>query len=200
MATDTEIYTHGHHESVLRSHKSRTAENSAGYLLPHLRPGMDVLDVGCGPGTITVDLGRRVAPGRITGIDRSADVVAQAASHASQQSVDARFGEGDVYALDYADASFDVVHAHQVLQHLRDPIAALQEMRRVLRPAGIVAVRGCDRAAAVRDPDAPVPGSPPGSAPSAQRAVTPRRSPRGSPPSSTSCAARHARVAKRGRR
>src|SRR5262245_25345231 len=50
-----ETYTHGHHESVLRSHRWRTIENSAAYLLPYLSPGLDVLDVGCGPGTITID-------------------------------------------------------------------------------------------------------------------------------------------------
>ena len=66
-----EVYTHGHHELVLRSHTWRTAENSAQYLLPALRPGMHLLDVGCGPLTITVDLVRRVAPGRVIGIDRS---------------------------------------------------------------------------------------------------------------------------------
>src|ERR1700677_2184185 len=62
-------YTHGHHESVLRSHTWRTAENSAAYLLPWLRPGLDLLDVGCGPGTITVDLARQVAPGQVVGLD-----------------------------------------------------------------------------------------------------------------------------------
>ncbi len=56
-------YTHGHHDSVLRSHRWRTADNSAGYLLPHLRAGMSLLDVGCGPGTITCDLARRLGPG-----------------------------------------------------------------------------------------------------------------------------------------
>jgi ubiquinone/menaquinone biosynthesis C-methylase UbiE len=84
-----DVYTHGHHESVLRSHRARTAENSAAYLLPHLRAGMDVLDVGCGPGTITTDLARIVAPGRVTGIDRSDEVVGQAAAFAS--------GEGSMY-------------------------------------------------------------------------------------------------------
>ena len=48
---------------------------------------------------------------------------------------------GDVMALPFEDASFDVVHAHQVLQHLADPVGALAEMRRVTRPGGIVAVR-----------------------------------------------------------
>src|SRR5688500_20261463 len=73
------LYTHGHHDSVLRSHRWRTAENSAGYLLPHLRLGMRVLDVGCGPGTITRDLGALVGPqGEVLGVDSSADAVAQA--------------------------------------------------------------------------------------------------------------------------
>lgn len=138
-----DVYTHGHHESVLRSHTWRTAENSAGHLLPHLRAGQAVLDVGCGPGTITVDLAARVAPGTVVGIDRSADVVALAAeSHADRPGV--RFEVGDVYALDAADGTYDVVHAHQVLQHLSDPVAALVEMRRVCRPGGLVAGRDSD--------------------------------------------------------
>jgi ubiquinone/menaquinone biosynthesis C-methylase UbiE len=139
-----DVYTHGHHESVLRSHRSRTAQNSAAYLLPHLRPGMDVLDVGCGPGTITVDLARIVAPGHVIGIDRSDEVVGQAAAFASGEGVDVRFQAGEVYALDMADATFDVVHAHQVLQHLSDPVTALREMRRVVRDGGVVAARDGD--------------------------------------------------------
>ena len=67
---DADVYTHGHHESVLRSHTWRTAENSAGYLIGELRPGMELLDIGCGPGTITLDLAARVAPGRAVGVDR----------------------------------------------------------------------------------------------------------------------------------
>ena len=73
-----DTYTHGHHESVLRSHRWRTAQNSASYLLPFLAPGMSLLDVGCGPGTITLDLAARVAHGYTVGIDREADVVADA--------------------------------------------------------------------------------------------------------------------------
>ena len=63
------VYTHGHHESVLRGHRRRTAQDSAGYLLTYLRPGLSVLDIGCGPGTITVDLAARVAPGSVTAVE-----------------------------------------------------------------------------------------------------------------------------------
>jgi SAM-dependent methyltransferase len=147
-------YIHGHHESVLRSHRWRTAENSAGYLLPHLRAGMDLLDVGCGPGTITVDLAARVAPGRVTGLDVAPEVVAEAAKLDGAEAVD--FRTGDVYALDFPDATFDVVHAHQVLHHLADPVAALREMRRVVRPGGIVAVRELDNGGGVWEPADPL--------------------------------------------
>ena len=138
-------YTHGHHESVLRSHTWRTAENSSAYLLPHLRPGMSVLDVGCGPGTITADLARQVDPGEVVGLDASAEVVAQAADHAARAGVpNLRFEVGDLFTLAYGDATFDAVHAHQVLQHLSDPVAALVELRRVLRDGGVLAARDSD--------------------------------------------------------
>ncbi len=145
MGGPDDTYTHGHHDSVLRSHRWRTAENSAAYLLPHLRPGLDLLDVGCGPGTITVDLASRLAPGRVTGVDRSPEIV-DAAAAAAGDAPNLRFAVADVYGLDFPDNSFDVVHAHQVLQHLSDPVAALIEMRRVCRPGGIVAVRDGDYA------------------------------------------------------
>jgi ubiquinone/menaquinone biosynthesis C-methylase UbiE len=147
-----DVYTHGHHESVLRSHTWRTAENSAGYLLGHLHPGQRLLDVGCGPGTITTDLAARVAPGEVVGIDASAEVITEA-RRLSAPGVS--FRTGDVYALDLPDGSFDVVHAHQVLQHLTDPVQALREMRRVLAPGGLLAVRDSDYAGfiwAPRDP------------------------------------------------
>jgi ubiquinone/menaquinone biosynthesis C-methylase UbiE len=139
-----ETYTHGHHESVLRSHTSRNVANSAGYLAGELRPGLDLLDVGCGPGTLTVDFARLLSPGRVVGMDRSEEVLATARRHAVEEGVEVTFESGDVYALGYDDASFDVVHAHQVLQHLGNPVAALNEMRRVTRPGGIVAVRDGD--------------------------------------------------------
>ncbi len=138
-----EVYSHGHHPSVTTAHAARTVASSAAYLEPFLEAGLDVLDVGCGPGSITAGFAGLVAPGSVLGIDASADVVAQAAAaHADVANV--AFHEGNVYDLDAPDESFDVVHAHQLLQHLADPVAALREMRRVVRPGGIVAVREAD--------------------------------------------------------
>lgn len=138
-----DIYTHGHHDSVLRSHRWRTAENSAGYLLPLLEREMRLLDVGCGPGSITADLASRLTGGHVTGVDASAEIIDQARGQYGDQD-NLTFAQADVYGLEFADGTFDVVHAHQVLQHLSDPVRALVEMRRVLRPGGILAVRDCD--------------------------------------------------------
>jgi SAM-dependent methyltransferase len=148
MTADEAAYTHGHHESVLRSHRWRTAENSAAYLLPSLQPGMSLLDVGCGPGTLTADLAARVAPGRVVAVDAAAGAIEAARSEAAARGQpDIEFAVADVQALDFPDGTFDVVHAHQVLQHLADPCGALREMRRVCRPGGIVAARDSDYAA-----------------------------------------------------
>ncbi|KZP34135.1 UbiE family methyltransferase [Athelia psychrophila] len=145
---ETAVYTHGHHESVLRSHTWRTAANSAAYLIPHLQPHMSILDVGCGPGTITADLAALVPQGRVTGLEHAPAVLAQARScAAARQLTNVDFVVGDVHALAFPDGAFDVVHAHQVLQHVGSPVQALREMRRVTKPGGIVAVRDADYAA-----------------------------------------------------
>lgn len=127
---------------MLRSHRWRTVENSAAYLLPYLRPGLQLLDIGCGPGTITADFARRVSPGKVRGIDPAVEAID--AARRDHPGVD--FATGDVYRLEFDAASWDIVHAHQVLQHLSDPVAALKEMRRVVRPGGVVAVRDSDYA------------------------------------------------------
>src|SRR5262245_52061272 len=151
------VYTHGHQDAVLRSHRSRTAWNSAAYLLDRLRPGLSLVDIGCGPGTITADLAEIVAPGRVVAIDAAAGVLAAARDVATERGLaNVEFAVGDVNALEFADGSFDVVHAHQVLQHLGDPVAALREMRRVCKPGGVVAVRDSDYAAITWYPENPV--------------------------------------------
>lgn len=150
------VYTHGHHESVLRSHRWRTVDNSAAYLLPHLQAGQAVLDVGCGPGTLTVDLARHIAPGKVTAVEVTPEALALARAEAGRERQDnLEFVVADVHALEFADDTFDVVHAHQVLQHVGDPVQALREMRRVCRQGGLVAVRDSDYAAFTWYPEIP---------------------------------------------
>lgn len=156
MSPPEDVYTHGHADPVLRSHRWRTAENSAGYLLPHIREDAEILDVGCGPGTITLDLARRAKAGHVVGLDRSDAVIREAQTAALRADLaNIEFIVGDVYALDRASGSFDVVHAHQVLQHLSDPVTALREMGRVCKTEGVVAVRDSDYAAFTWWPAAP---------------------------------------------
>ena len=149
-------YTHGHEKAVLASHGARTARDSAGYLLPFLEPGTRLLDVGFGPGTITLDLAEAVAPGEVIGVENtSAPIDVARANAEARGDARTRFELGDVMSLPFDDDSFDVVHAHQVLQHLTDPVGALTEMARVCRPGGYVAARDADYAAMSWHPDLP---------------------------------------------
>jgi ubiquinone/menaquinone biosynthesis C-methylase UbiE len=120
----------------------RTVSHDADFLLPHLEPGMRLLDIGCGPGSITLGLAQVVAPGETIGLDiqeSSIELARQAASDTGITNV--RFEVGDCYKLPFEDGSFDVCYANALLQHLSEPVAALAEMRRVLRPGGFAGVR-----------------------------------------------------------
>ena len=148
-----ERYTHGHNTTVVAAHAARTAQNSAAFLLHRLKAGHRILDVGCGPGSITVDLAALVEPGEVIGIDAAAPVLDQARALArSRGQTNVRFEQADTYTLPFEDASFDVVYAHQVLQHVARPVEALREMHRVLAPGGLLAVRDADYATMVHAP------------------------------------------------
>ncbi|KAJ5172967.1 methyltransferase-UbiE family protein [Penicillium capsulatum] len=137
-----QTYTNDHSDSVLRTHSWRNVSNSAAYLLPHLKPHMSILDVGCGPGSITVDLAKKVPAGHVVGVEYVSDPLDGARALATSEGVsNVSFQVGDIHELPFPDNQFDVVHAHQVLQHIADPVQALKEMRRVVKPGGIVAVR-----------------------------------------------------------
>ena len=124
---------------------TRSAAAQAAFVRPHLRPGMALLDCGCGPGSITVGLAELVAPGSVTGVDTDAAQVERARALAAARGVaNVRFDEASVYALPFPDGAFDAVFAHALLEHLQHPVEALREMRRVAAPAGVVGVRTRD--------------------------------------------------------
>jgi SAM-dependent methyltransferase len=146
--TRADTYTHGHHEAVLRSHRQRTAANSAKYLMPRLARGASLLDIGCGPGTLTVDLAQLVAPGPVVGIDLEASVLDDARRMADARGItNLTLRGGDFRDLVNEPLRFSVVHAHQVLQHLRDPVAALHTMAALAEPGGTLAARDGDYSA-----------------------------------------------------
>ncbi len=138
-----ELYTHGHPEVVVETHARRTAEADAAYARDLFFDGAMALDVGCGPGSVSVGLARWVGSGEVIAIDVSEEVL-ESARRRSGEVRNLRYEKADVYELPYEDSFFDVVHAHQVLQHLAEPVRALSEMMRVLKPGGAVAVRDGD--------------------------------------------------------
>lgn len=137
------VYTTDHADSVLSTHRWRTISNSAEFMRPYLRPGIKVLDVGCGPGSLTVDIAKHIQPGgKVTGIENVSDPLDGARALAKQEGVKISFEVADAMSLPYADDEFDLVFAHQVLQHVAQPVEMLKEMRRVAKSgSGVVACR-----------------------------------------------------------
>ena len=120
---------------------ARRTGQVAAFLAPHLRAGMRLLDCGCGPGSITVDLAQAVAPGETVGIDLREDALAQGRALAHERRIaNVTFQTASVYQLPFPDGSFDAAFACAVLQHLGEPLVALKEMRRVLKPGGVVGI------------------------------------------------------------
>lgn len=151
-----DTYTHGHHESVLQSHRWRTIANSAAFMASYIKPTSQILDIGCGPGTISAEFSLLTTSGKVTAIDLSDQVIQIArATHPTSKYPNLEFGVGDSYRLHFPDNCFDIVYAHQVLQHLSRPIDALKEMRRVLKSDGLLAVRDADYGAFTWSPDIP---------------------------------------------
>jgi ubiquinone/menaquinone biosynthesis C-methylase UbiE len=154
MARQHEFYTHGHSQPVVDAHAQRTVTNSAQFLVPDLTDGVELLDFGCGPGSITAGLAEHVgSQGRVVGVDSDAGVLAIAERDHPAPNV--TYLQASVYTLPFPDESFDVAYGHQILQHLADPVAALVEVRRVLRPGGLVAVRDGDFGSMVHYPRYP---------------------------------------------
>ena len=153
-------YTFGHDKNATTSHESRTAEQYAAFLIPHLSKTSRILDVGCGPGTITSSLARYVPSGQVIGVDSSSKVIEHARDLASQipnggHPPNLEFAEGDVLkGLPFKDASFDVVYSSNTLVHLSDPVGAIAEMKRLLKPdTGIFATVNGDSGTFTFSPD-----------------------------------------------
>ena len=156
MVIDGDGYTPGVGTTSVAFMAARSADSHAGFVLPDITPGTSIVDVGCGPGTITAGLAAAAAPGSVLGIDQSGRQLASARARAEQLGLtNVRFAEGSCYELPLDDDSVDLVFSHALLEHLADPVQALAEMRRVLRPGGAVAVCSPDWGGFILSPPSP---------------------------------------------
>ena len=150
----TPDYTMGFSEEILEALARYTVHSHAAHLLPHLRPGHRVLDFGCGPGTISVGLAKAVDPGEMHGVDMEESQVEIARQVAvAQRQENALFQVADVTALPFEDDFFDVVHGHHILTHVPDTAGTLAEVKRVLKPGGIIGCREMICEASFTEPD-----------------------------------------------
>lgn len=141
MARDRS-YTIGHKEGPLAYMRLRTAERSCSFFRHHIRPDSQILDCGCGPGSITVGLAQWAMCGQTIGIDIGEEQLEGARALAHELgAMNVSFQQGNIFALPFEDDSFDVVFSQTVLYHIPSPRRALSEIRRVLRPGGLIALR-----------------------------------------------------------
>lgn len=121
-------------ENLLRN---RSATEYADFVLPSIGVRDRVLDVGCGPGSITVGIAQ--VAGHVTGIDVDDAEFAEARAYAAEHGIDnVEFFEGSIYELDVPDASIDVCTLCSMMETLDDPLAGLAEVRRVLKAGGLI--------------------------------------------------------------
>lgn len=173
-------YALGHGKDATSSHAARTAEVDAAFLLPHLKSNFRILDIGCGPGTITTSLCKYVPDGQVVGIDMSPQVLAEANERAdnlpSGRPKNVEFFCMDVLASEYASSlphaatstnttveptaipeawkgTFDVIYESQVLVHISNPVLALRNLKPLLKPGGMFALRDYDCQTFIFHPD-----------------------------------------------
>jgi SAM-dependent methyltransferase len=136
-----ETYAHVGLPSFDRDLARRTATQRGSFFLQHLRPGMRLLDCGCGPGTVTLGLAEAVAPGETIGIDIERRQIEAATALAVERGIgNVRFEVASIYELPFPDSSFDAAYAQSVLFHLREPLQALKEILLVLKPGGVAGI------------------------------------------------------------
>jgi ubiquinone/menaquinone biosynthesis C-methylase UbiE len=151
-----EKYLHGYSAEHRAFLSSRTAAREAGFFLPFLKPGMKLLDCGCGMGALTTSLAEWLAPGEVIGIDREPSQVEAARAWAAERGVhNVRFEIGNIYDIPYPDASFDAVFAFTVLEHIREPLRAMRELRRVLKSGGVAGIYDPDYETMLLTPSTP---------------------------------------------
>lgn len=157
MSSQQAYYNKGYKKSISDTHATRTVDNSVRYITKVLKPEFKVLDVGCGPGSITIDIAKNYLTegGSIIGVEPTKEIIDTANNLKQSIAADLdniSFQIGSIYNLPFEDNTFDLVHAHQVIVHLEDPIKALKELARVAKPGKFVTVKDGDLESMIFDP------------------------------------------------
>jgi len=153
----TSSYAFGYQPGVQNYLRLHTVERCADFFVPHLSSGMSLLDAGCGPGTVTVGLAPLVAPGQLVAVDLNpAEVEATAGALTAAGFDNFRTEVASVLDLPFEDATFDAVFSQAVIDYLPDPVAALQELFRVLKPGGVIGLRSVNNDLSVVGPHEPL--------------------------------------------
>ena len=151
-----DVYSVGYDAATIDFFHHRRAASHAAFFLPYVRPGMALLDCGCGPGTITLDFATLVAPAEVVGVDIEPSQLGYArAQAANREKSNVHFAVSDLYALPFPDNAFDAVFLHGVLEHLQAPVTALREARRILKHGGVIGARHADFGGFLLEPTIP---------------------------------------------
>jgi ubiquinone/menaquinone biosynthesis C-methylase UbiE len=118
----------------------RAYHEQASQLTAGLRPGASVLEVAPGPGYLAIEIAR-LGNTRVTGLDISHTMVEIASGHARQAGVTVDFRHGDVAAMPFGPESYDLIVCQAAFKNFRQPVAALDEMHRVLRSGGLAVIQ-----------------------------------------------------------
>lgn len=132
-------------DALLEFFSQRHARTHAAFFISQLKPGMKVLDCGCGPGSITLDLAELVFPGKVIGIDIESRHIDWAKQLQLDRKVqNAKFLVADLNDLPFDNGTFDAAFAHGVVEYFKDPVHAFDEIRRVLKDDGVLGARHGD--------------------------------------------------------
>ena len=145
MTNNREEYTMGYGPAAVALMGARSAQTHAAFFLPYLKPGMKLLDCGCGPGTVTLGFAEIVAPGSAVGTDIEPSQMELATKTAAERNIaNVRFEAANIYELPFEDSSFDAVFMSALIGNLREPTRGLREAYRVLKPGGVIGVKEFD--------------------------------------------------------
>jgi len=152
----TENYSFGYSRGII-DYLTYRAKKSLDFILPYLSPEMNVLECGCGPGAVTFEIAKVVTSGKVVGLDIDKDQIDSNNLKLSGSAIgNMKFETGSVLQLPYPDDTFDVVYMQALIVHIKTPLHAIKETRRVLRKNGLIILREPVMDRAVISPENPV--------------------------------------------